>query len=160
MPLSKLVLLRLDSCHILGSHKGWFLQKRACHMLTSSKAVSSTVAPAMRALKALPDKPWSASNANKRKSSHSAVLLRSHLGMARWCFLVLGLARLCVVYFAMPVPEETMLSPSNPLFTGSGLVISNVFFWFLVVSCFVFGFAFALLLLLLLWVSWFGCFIG
>ena len=35
-------------CHILGSHRGWFLRNR-CHMLTSSKAVSSTVAPAMRA---------------------------------------------------------------------------------------------------------------
>ena len=34
-------------CHILGSHKG--SGGSACHMLTSSKAVSSTVAPAMRA---------------------------------------------------------------------------------------------------------------
>ena len=35
-------------CHILGSDKGW-CETGACHMLTSSKAVSSTVAPAMRA---------------------------------------------------------------------------------------------------------------
>ena len=37
-------------------------------MLTSSKAVSSTVAPAMRARASL-GKPWSASNANKPASS-------------------------------------------------------------------------------------------
>ena len=42
--------------HILGSHKGQFL----CHMLTSLKAVSSTVARTMRA--------WSVSNANKPAS--------------------------------------------------------------------------------------------
>ena len=38
-------------CHILGSHKGWFLRNRCLpHVdVLKSKAVSSTVAPAMRA---------------------------------------------------------------------------------------------------------------